>query len=37
MNVQQWNTFKELMDRNNISLYEDKCLFFLNHYLKVIK
>lgn len=37
MNLNQWNTFKELMYRNNISLYEDKCLFFLNHYLKVIK
>lgn len=37
MNLQQWNTFKELMGRKNISLYEDKCLFFLNHYLKVIR
>ena len=37
MNLKQWNIFKELMDRNNISLYEDKCLFFLNHYLKVIR
>lgn len=37
MNIQQWNTFKELMNRRNISLYEDKCLFFLNNYLKVIR
>lgn len=37
MNVEQWSKFKQLIEKRNISLNDDKCLFFLNHYLKVIR
>lgn len=37
MSLKEWNVFKNLMEKRNISLYDDKCLFFLNHYLKVIR
>lgn len=37
MTIEQWKAFKTLVAKKNISLYEDKCLFFLNQYLKVIR